>query len=951
MVWTLKNKEIDIFELAKSVDTKSYIESFYLVEFNTNNFATCPFCGSDKTKAFSYEPKRGIVKCFSCMPKALGVIDFVMQMEQKDSLSAAKKICNDMGLMFEDEGLSDEERTKRAALLQKKQQELIKQREEKEKQESIQRKKQQSITIKRIEKNAPKILETMLLERNKKKIESLFHWTNKFKAWYMDYVGWDEEQESVCIVNWSREKKKYFNIKYREKFVWDKETKDFDKTKRMPGKWISEFACVEHPFPIDYFSTHDDDRVVICFGEKDALNLLSLDINTLTLGGISNSFLPYKNLLKDKRIYIFPDNQLAEYLAAMSRYKELEAVAKEIFIVSFSHIDKTISQKYDISDFILDRHFEDKEDFFNAIGYSCFTLTNSFIEDVANIFYGEEKLLSRLESFRQDAQSKSFAQIEDEIVKVAKPVKSELDTEIDMCEIQLKALNEHPLLSEFKAFVGNKYDGESFVKTLDKAMQYKSHLFGQFRKQHEADVTKAFIRDAKASGHEVATYRSRLYFWTGSHYEEVEEKELRVFIFQKWMEAAKVNMKQQTPDFMNKVATGAFYGGNALERIKKQQNYRVINFNNGTGYLHANGKFVFKNAHLKEDGATSILSFGYEKNAKCPKWRRFLNDVLPDKIEQNALMEFIGYCFLNTHSYQKFLFLLGSGANGKSIVLNVIRKFFGKSTSNVDLQQLFSHEMIGIENKYINIGSEINPRGLNDGQLENLKKLTAGEPTQLNPKNSSPYDISSSEIPKFIFSGNSKPRGNLDDGLFRRMLLLKFNKVISKKERIQSLEERFYDELSGIFNLALEGLNRLIRQGDFSLSRTMQEDLDEYKEESNPVLAYLNENVVLNKECMVARKFLYNHYKAWAEEKGHHKSSDRMFFSKVRDILREVTDEQPSYKGKHNEILGKRPRFVKGIELLPENIDLVKIDNVDVRIEDTNISVERKIPIIVLKGT
>lgn len=939
------------FELAKSVDIKNYLESFYKIEFDRNNKAICPFCGSSNTPAFSLSKQKPIVKCFSCMPKAMGIIDFVMAMEKCSEKEAAKKICVDMSTISEDGGeLSDEQRAKKHEELKKRQEDILKQRAQKEKKAAALLKRQQTQTIKYVKEATPKLLNAILLEENKKRLEGLFNLTDKFYAWYFEYIGWDEEQESLCIINHDKVNNQYYNIKHRFKYVWDRQNKSYDTTKRMPGKWISQPTPVEYPFPIEYFRGNADDRVVLCFGEKDALNLLSLHINTLTLGGITNSFEPYKELFKNKTVYIFPDNQLIEYIAAMARYEEIKDVAKDVYIVSFMHIDRTLPQKYDVSDFILDNTFTMKDDFFRAVEYSCFRLTNSFIEEVGSFFYSDEKLLKRLEPFYNKPKTKTFEEIEGEILNVANPVKSEMDVEINRCELQLKAINNHPLKKEFQMFLGTKYDGEEFVASFYKAMQYKTSLFGQFRKQHEADVSEAFAMDVKRSGHDMATYRGKLYFWTGSHFAEVEDKELKIFIFQKWMKTSKVNTKQRTPDFMNKVATGAYYYGLPLENIKKKQKYRVINFDNGTAYLYPTGKFVFKSLHVKEDGATNILPFSYDKRATAPKWERFLSEVLPDQIEQDALMEFIGYCFLPTHSFQKFMFLLGTGANGKSIVLNVIRKFFGDSISNVDLQQLHSHEMVGIEGKYINIGSEINPRGCSDGQMENLKKLTAGEPTQLNPKNSTPYDIKGQDIAKFIFSGNSKPQGNMDDGIFRRMLLLIFNKIITKKERIQALEERFNDELNGIFNLAMVGLQRLLYQGDFSMSSDMKRNLEEYKEEANPIFAYLNENIVRDDTTMVSRKFLYAHYKTWCEERGHRPTSDKTFLGRMRNILRDLQETQPNYHFEFQEILGSRPRFLKGIRIVGENIDAISINKVEIKVNSMNINTQTKCPVVIEKG-
>jgi P4 family phage/plasmid primase-like protien len=951
------NTKQDLFALAKTVDIEEYLENFYGIEFNRAHKAECPFCGSKDTPAFSIHTKKQIVKCFSCMPnqKALNIVDFVMEHDKLSDHEAAKKICIDMNLYVDnDPSIDDEERQKRIKKAQEERAKLQKDRDAKRAIKAAEEEKARNDAMYRAKENAPTFLDAFTARPDlKEESKKLFRWSEKLDTWYFDYIGYDAFHESLVIVNQDRENDIVYNIKHRQRWAWNDEQKKFTPGIRAAGKWLSLKDAPSHPFPIEYFRGHKDERVIISFGEKDALNLLSYDINTLTLGGISNSFEPFKELLRDKVVYIWPDNQIQEYIAAMSRYSELEGVAKEIYIVSFFHIDQTLPQKYDISDFILQNQFAEKKDIFQKIRYSCFKLTNAFIEDVADFFHEDVKFLKLLENFRSTASSVKFREIKHAILKVSKPVKGELDQEINATEMCLKAAKNHTLLKEFRDFLSQKErdEAEPFMKTLSLAMDYKARLYDQFRKHHEVDVTLGFLNDAKTSGHEIATFRTDFYMWAGTHYQKIDrEKDLETFIIQQWMRIAKVNMKQQTPDFMKKVVDGVFYRAVKLDDVKMEQNYRVINFENGTGYLYNNGKFVFRASHLRADAATNMLPFSYNKNATAPKWQQFLNDALPNQVEQDALMEFIGYCFLNSHRYQKFLYLIGSGANGKSVVQSVIRRFFGDDLiSNVDIQNLYSHEMVNIEDKYINIGSEINPKGLDKGQLENLKKMTAGESVQINHKHTKPYDISGGSIPKIILSGNKKVQSGLDGGLFRRMLYLNFNRTFSGKERIQALEERFADELGGIFNMAIDGLHRLMKNNDFSMSDNMKRSLEEYKEEADPILAYVNENITADEGVMIPRKFLYAHYKKWTEERGHHSASDRTFFTRVRDLVPNAKDTQPSYNGKNHEILGNRPRFIENIRIDGTIIEEFAVDKKPVRTDDINIDRIKRLPISVYR--
>jgi len=247
---------------------------------------------------------------------------------------------------------------------------------------------------------------------------------------------------------------------------------------------------------------------------------------------------------------------------------------------------------------------------------------------------------------------------------------------------------------------------------------------------------------------------------------------------------------------------------------------RIILFENGTGCIRDNGDFVFSPGHnFKVDETTNILPFPYEDNAVCPKWQQFLNDVLPNQVEQDALMEFVGYCFSNSHRYQKFLYLIGSGANGKSVILNVLNNFFGqKFVSHVDVVNLHHHALAGVVNKMLNISLMDNPRCFKHDQLSSLKRMVSGDSFLINPKCQTPYILDSKFIPKFILHGNETVSLTKDMSLCRRMLYLHFNKTFSKEERIQALEKCFKDEFSGIFNMAIIGLHRLTKNNRFSVN-------------------------------------------------------------------------------------------------------------------------------------
>jgi putative DNA primase/helicase len=69
-------------------------------------------------------------------------------------------------------------------------------------------------------------------------------------------------------------------------------------------------------------------------------------------------------------------------------------------------------------------------------------------------------------------------------------------------------------------------------------------------------------------------------------------------------------------------------------------------------------------------------------------------------------------------------------------------------------------------------------------------------------------------------------------GMWRRIWVLEFNRRFTEKDMDRQLEEKLVGELSGIFNWALEGYNKL-KEKKFALneSQSMKMSKKEYRDE------------------------------------------------------------------------------------------------------------------------
>ncbi|MEA3451464.1 MAG: phage/plasmid primase, P4 family, partial [Bacteroidota bacterium] len=427
------------------------------------------------------------------------------------------------------------------------------------------------------------------------------------------------------------------------------------------------------------------------------------------------------------------------------------------------------------------------------------------------------------------------------------------------------------------------------------------------------------------------------------------------FLLKDWMRLAQIDKKKRTARNTNDIIENLHMKADSLNRIHHyQKDKRVVNFTNGTLFITNKGKKTFIPHHDKKHGVMNMLEFEYNPDALCPKWNKFINKVLPDEKDRETLMQFIGYCFFPGHDYEAYLFLYGkSGANGKSVILDVLRKFFGDDNiSNLNIQQFVGHELHGLANKLINIGSELDAKGLNDGQMGVLKALTStNDAVQINPKFTKGYPLASRHQPKLINSGNAKPNPKvMDDGVYRRTLLLEFDYEIKDDEKIRDLSTRFNDELSGIMAYALRSLDTLILNGKFTKSDRLLGSIEEYKDQTNPIRAFIKDNIIEDETIIVPKKLLYAFYKSWCEEKGLYTTSEPKFFTQIFENIKSAEDKKQLRVPVQNplvEILGtERPNWIGGIYVKSQDLISFMYKNKETTTESLNRNIDTKQVII-----
>jgi putative DNA primase/helicase len=361
----------------------------------------------------------------------------------------------------------------------------------------------------------------------------------------------------------------------------------------------------------------------------------------------------------------------------------------------------------------------------------------------------------------------------------------------------------------------------------------------------------------------------KFYVFEGRYWRKVDDKDFRQFLSQCAESLGMNEFLARYVDFRKKLAEQA---GESFHKTQAEKSSTEIKLNlqNGT-LVVSNGKVNLKN-HNPEDLLLYVLPFSYDEKAGCPKFQSFLDKVLPEKELQLIIAEYLGYVFIPVSllKLEKVLFLHGSGSNGKSVLLEVITALLGgENISQYTLEQL-THEsgyyIPGIADKLMNWAGEVSAKM---GSASSFKSLSSGEPLVGREIRKGPITISN--YAKLAFNINVLPKDvEQTHAYFRRYLIVPFNVTISEEEKNVKLSSQIIeDELPGILNWVLKGLERLLTQEKFTDSKIVERELEQYRLESDSVLLYLKEkNYKKSSTNKTSLQQLYSDYHLFCQVSG-----------------------------------------------------------------------------------
>lgn len=226
----------------------------------------------------------------------------------------------------------------------------------------------------------------------------------------------------------------------------------------------------------------------------------------------------------------------------------------------------------------------------------------------------------------------------------------------------------------------------------------------------------------------------------------------------------------------------------------------------------------------------------------------------------------LGYSLLTTCRYERFIILVGSGANGKSVLLSVVTELLGRANVAAVQPCQFDNrfQRAHLFGKLANIVVEI-AEGAEIADAA-LKSIVSGELTTAEHKHKPPFDFT--PFATCWFGTNHMPHTrDFSDAMFRRAFVIPFNRKFEGESCDEHLKEKLVAERSGILNLALGGLAEVLSQG-FTEPESCIRAKHDWRLQCDQVARFVEDCCEARPGTYTTSQVVFDRYRTWALAEG-----------------------------------------------------------------------------------
>jgi len=277
----------------------------------------------------------------------------------------------------------------------------------------------------------------------------------------------------------------------------------------------------------------------------------------------------------------------------------------------------------------------------------------------------------------------------------------------------------------------------------------------------------------------------------------------------------------------------------------------------------------------------------YDPAASCPLWDTFLSRTMGGNANLiSFLQRAAGYTLTGDVREQCLFFLHGTGANGKSTYLEVLRALLGDYAKQADFSTFIVRTSDGVRNDLADLRGArlVTATEVDAGKrfAESLvKQLTGGDTIKARFLFQEFFEFEPTF--KLFLAANHKPRiEGTDYAIWRRIRLIPFTVTIPEAERDPDLKRKLLGELPGILRWAVEGCLEWQKRG-LKPPEEVLAATEDYRAEMDSLTSFFSESCVIHPESKVLSTVLYDEYVKWCGDSGEEQLPRKQFVARLRE--------------------------------------------------------------------
>lgn len=307
----------------------------------------------------------------------------------------------------------------------------------------------------------------------------------------------------------------------------------------------------------------------------------------------------------------------------------------------------------------------------------------------------------------------------------------------------------------------------------------------------------------------------------------------------------------------------------------------------------------------------------YDPRAQAPTWDRFLRDISsatgePDHDWIDFLQRALGYTLAGRVNEELMFFMLGVGANGKSVLCNVIRHVMGNYAVSVPAGFLMVSKRDGeaatpslatLPGARLALANEVEAGARISAQM--VKVATSTDPIAARANYGSPFTFLPSHA--LWVRGNHKPIvTDNDEGIWRRIVLIPFDRHFTADQKDTSLEAKLMAEAPGILAWLVRGYAEYRRRGIKRAKRVEAASLV-YRKESDLTGQWIDERAIVGAGLTWPQPDAYADYRQWCIEQGLNPMTKKSLTTSLAE--RGHASGQQSTGARQRTYIGLKPAF------------------------------------------